>query len=660
MVAECLTETADARQAAAGYISRGWQPVPLPAGSKAPTRPGWQRGGFTASDFDPTGNVGLLLGDASGGLVDVDLDCPESLDLAGDYLPPTGWTFGRESKPRSHWLYIIEGDAGRTRRWTGADGECLVELRANGGQTMAPPSVHPSGERVRDDASGEPARVSRQELEAACDALAKAADGPETTTDNLRPLYEYLPTADAIDTDRQRRYAQAALDGELAKVRAAGEGSRNVTLNAAAMKVGHFVGAGLLTEADVQAALLNAARDCGLPEREAAATIQSGLTAGKAEPWQDREASLPASGGAVVRDTPQERPLSPYIDAADFLADPLFLADPVIDGLLRRGETGTLVSSSKARKSWTAQELCVAVASGGRWFGLDCRRGRVLLIDCELQAATLQHRLASVVRAMGLSVADLRGRMSLATWRGETVTLGRLASFLDAIAPGEFDLIVADPIYKLYPKGFDENSNAAMAELFGSFQALAERVQAALLLVAHSPKGDTSERATIDLVSGAGSAGRAVDVAIALRAHEASETDQPVIVRETIARSFPAIAPACFRLEHPLWVPAPDLDPADLKRSGSRRRKPKAPEVERPEDEPADFAQRFIGVEPRTCAAIVDAAMQSGLTERKGKSLLKRAEARGLIHRWTDRNPNQPARFANVEQPESEPDGRSS
>lgn len=48
-----------------------------------------------------------MLGTPSGGLVDVDLDSPEAVCLAPHVLPETGATFGRASKPRSHFLYIV-------------------------------------------------------------------------------------------------------------------------------------------------------------------------------------------------------------------------------------------------------------------------------------------------------------------------------------------------------------------------------------------------------------------------------------------------------------------------------------------------------------------------------------------------------------------------
>ncbi len=54
-------------------------------------------------------------------------------------------------------------------------GGMLVELRADGGQTMVPPSVHPSGERVRWERAGEPGRIGAQALARAVAKVAAAA-----------------------------------------------------------------------------------------------------------------------------------------------------------------------------------------------------------------------------------------------------------------------------------------------------------------------------------------------------------------------------------------------------------------------------------------------------------------------------------------------------
>lgn len=90
----------------------------------------------------------------------------------------------------------------------------------------------------------------------------------------------------AKSRERLTAYVLAAVRSEHEIVSSAGEGSRNDTLNKAAVKLGSLVGAGILAEDDARDALLDACRCNGLPESEARATIHSGLTYGKAHPRQ--------------------------------------------------------------------------------------------------------------------------------------------------------------------------------------------------------------------------------------------------------------------------------------------------------------------------------------------------------------------------------------
>ena len=128
--------------------SYNWTLIPLKG--KQPFIADWQnlrRSHPDAINADAACNIGVVLGNASGGLVDVDIDRKSALSLACAFLPRTGMVFGRKSKRRSHYLYTCE-DAGSCKKWQDEKG-VVVELRANGGQTMVPPSIHPCGERVR-------------------------------------------------------------------------------------------------------------------------------------------------------------------------------------------------------------------------------------------------------------------------------------------------------------------------------------------------------------------------------------------------------------------------------------------------------------------------------------------------------------------------------
>ena len=89
-------------------------------------------------------------------------------------------------------------------------------------------------------------------------------------------------------------YAEAALASEVERVRTAPEGTRNMTLNEAAFKLGTLVSAlwNDLTAEAVEEALAEAAAECELPSREAASTIRSGLRAGEQRP-------RPTPGGRI-------------------------------------------------------------------------------------------------------------------------------------------------------------------------------------------------------------------------------------------------------------------------------------------------------------------------------------------------------------------------
>jgi len=155
------------------YLSRGWKVVPIPKGSKAPIMPRWQELRLTAEDlpryFNNGQNVGVLLGEPSGNLTDVDLDCTEALQVAQTFLPASGAVFGRPSKPKSHWLYHCPN--AKTARFE-FKGECLAEIRSTGSQTVFPPSVHPSGEVIAWHEEGEPGEATYESLKKAVAKLA--------------------------------------------------------------------------------------------------------------------------------------------------------------------------------------------------------------------------------------------------------------------------------------------------------------------------------------------------------------------------------------------------------------------------------------------------------------------------------------------------------
>jgi predicted P-loop ATPase len=164
---------------ARGYIARGWSLVPAPYREKGPVLEGWQAlrvAAETAPEFfnGRRQNIGVLLGNPSGGLTDADLDTVEARALAHAYLPPTGSVYGRAGSPASHRLYVAPG-IGRVLFTDPEDRELLLELRGDGHQSLLPGSTHPGGEPYAWDRDGEPAAVDAASLKTAAGRLAAAA-----------------------------------------------------------------------------------------------------------------------------------------------------------------------------------------------------------------------------------------------------------------------------------------------------------------------------------------------------------------------------------------------------------------------------------------------------------------------------------------------------
>ena len=147
------SENTNTRDAAERYLRAGLAVIPVPAGEKNPNRRGWQNERHTVEDvprlWTNGQGIGVLWGEPSGGLVDVDLDWREARVAARHILPATR-TFGRPGAPESHRVYRVTDTIPKSKKYKiGGDGpeRCAVEVLSTGTQSLVPPSLHDSGER---------------------------------------------------------------------------------------------------------------------------------------------------------------------------------------------------------------------------------------------------------------------------------------------------------------------------------------------------------------------------------------------------------------------------------------------------------------------------------------------------------------------------------
>jgi hypothetical protein len=157
-------------------MQQGFSVVPVAYRSKSAYLDDWSNLRITTEDLpnyfgSKPMNIGVLLGDVSGDLVDVDLDCEEAMTLAPHFLPSTEAVFGHMSKRRSHYLYFSSTP---TKKFIDpSSGTTLLEIRSTG-QTVFPGSVHTSGELIEWDEHGQPRQIQTDVLLSSVKRLAAA------------------------------------------------------------------------------------------------------------------------------------------------------------------------------------------------------------------------------------------------------------------------------------------------------------------------------------------------------------------------------------------------------------------------------------------------------------------------------------------------------
>lgn len=267
-------------QAALDYAARGWSV--LPVAGKKPSIGEWrqfQQRRAAPADIYRWARAGQLTGVAVvcgriSGLVVVDLDGDEACDVFARAWPQLLDTYTVQTGS-GHGLHLYLTGA-TTPPTTRAPG---YELRADGCYVVAPPSP----------GVGRPYTVLHQ---------APLLDVPDFAPliDWIRSKQSKPPTpAPAAGGQAARRsnpsaWARAALEGECASVKRAGDGTRNNALYRAALKMGSLIAAGALDEFTVTNELFAAATmyRAGDGDKQALRTIRSGLDTGKKSPRQLR------------------------------------------------------------------------------------------------------------------------------------------------------------------------------------------------------------------------------------------------------------------------------------------------------------------------------------------------------------------------------------
>jgi hypothetical protein len=259
------------RDYALQYAAQGYQVFPLKPGSKEPAT---RRGFYEATSNTATlrrwftgahpNNIGIRTGVPSGAFV-LDVDGEQGVSSLAELVERYGLLpstlESTTGKGRHYWFVArdpIPCSGGKI-----APG---IDIRADGGYVVAPPSIHPNGAIYRWVSDKPP------------------SDAPDWVLKSARQRSEVVPPIATRHAACSDNYCRAALEREVHSVADAAGGGRNHALNRASFSLHQLVAIGKLDAEDVVNRLLHAAHACGLlkddGQRQVMATIRSGARAG--------------------------------------------------------------------------------------------------------------------------------------------------------------------------------------------------------------------------------------------------------------------------------------------------------------------------------------------------------------------------------------------
>ncbi|WP_306132155.1 AAA family ATPase [Roseivivax marinus] len=317
------------------------------------------------------------------------------------------------------------------------------------------------------------------------------------------------------EASRKERWALAAFDDEVKNVANALPGTRNNTLNTAALKLAHKVAAGLLDESKVFHRLLETAKENGLPPNEAHATLVSAFMAGKQEPeyQRDRADFRPMQSGTTPLQsfTARERRLP-----TEFVwHDPATIPPrPWVYGhhLIRKQVSVTVAPGGIGKSSLTIAEA-LAMASGRELLGDWIAPGlKVWLYNLEDPHDEMDRRIIAAMQHHHVSPAEIAGRLYVDTGReralstaiqtreGVHIVQPELDALAAEVEARQIDVLVIDPFVSSHQTS--ENDNGAIDLVAKEWARLADRCNCAIELVHHTRKTN-GEEATTESARGA-------------------------------------------------------------------------------------------------------------------------------------------------------------
>jgi hypothetical protein len=457
---------------ALSYAAKGWNVFPLRPAGKQPLAELAPQGLKNATaDADtirewwaarPDANIGIRTG-AESGLVVLDVDKRhggmESLADFRDAYDDFGPTLRvRTGGGGEHYYFAHDGSP--IPNTAGRIGEG-IDSRGDGGYVVGPGSVSETGS-----------------------------------------TYEVIENRQIAPLPQSLKQAMLARPGKAPKPAAfasgvvnVAEGSRNVTLTSLAGKL----------------------RRDGWEQDEIEAALQ--MRNAKFQPPLDtdevaRIAESIAGYAPVVRDTPTETTEFNVYKLGEFLQLPDADASLQLLGpLLVRGARTTIGADSGHGKSTLVSHILKALVDGGEFLTWESDGGnRVLVVDAEMGA----HSIKRQYREVGIVNEELVDLLTIPDGLALDTSDAQCAAFENILAAGGYDVVVLDPLFKLYADA-DSNDERAVVKLMRKLDAWREQYKFALVMCQHTRKPGMSVKFTMHDLFGSSAFVRGAEVVLGLQ-----------------------------------------------------------------------------------------------------------------------------------------------
>lgn len=465
---------------------------------------------------NPNYNIGIATGSPSGGLVVVDVDEDKEKGKTG-LSSIQNWMKKNGQIPKT--VEVVTGRGGLhayyfckkqlSNRTNVLDS---VDIRADGGYVVAPPSIHPNGNSYRfADGFG-----LEYGIKDASDIVVELATFKQSAPKETFNLSGAIPEGTRVDT--LFKLTCSLIDKGMSEIaiRNAVRVENNTRCNPP------------LSEEELEKEVFQAFKRDYIPTHD---FVQ--------ETSQPEETVLPqiVNFGNLYGHLPEVKPV-------------------LIEGILRQGHKMIISSGSKAGKSYLLINLAIKIAEGWSWLGFKCTQGKVLYINMEIDEASILNRFDSEYKALKLDTISNRNNIDIWTLRGYSMPLSKLVEHIgDDVKKAGYSAIIIDPLYKVMQG--DENNNSDIAQMVTGFDKLANETGASIIYAHHYSKGYAGDKQVIDRASGAGVFARDPDAIISLS--ELNIPDDEALVHtgwrtEFVLREFKSPQPVDVWFDFPLHV----------------------------------------------------------------------------------------------------------